>query len=119
MVDVQKGSTALPIIVVPRIGGIPVTQTEIKNNFSNKYVNEGTTPIAWTLEYQKRGESTPSTQAWDESKSTDEKIFFDMPDTFWEDWATYTILVYWTISTEKVYTELPTQITVKDLHVGI
>lgn len=118
MPEVQVGSTSRPIIIKPMIGGVSVTQTQIKNNYSNKYVDDPTTPLNFVLEYKKRGDTSPSTQNWDSAKSTDTEIFFDMPDAFWATRNTYTIMAYWTIGTEKNYTEESVQLEVKDLHKG-
>lgn len=122
MPEVQKGTTTLPILVTPRIAGVPVTQTEIKNNHSNVFVDNGSTPLSFTLEYKSR-DGTVNTQEWDESKSTENVIFFPMPDSFYADDVVWTILPFWTIvgltQTEKIYADESIQLEVKDLHDGL
>jgi len=119
MPEVQIGTTSLPILVSPRINGLLVTQTQIKNDFSNEFISDSLTPIAFTLEWKTRDSTTPTPIAWNASKSTESKIFFPMPDSFWANINTYTIMVFWTIATEKIFTDEPTQIAVKDLHKGV
>ncbi len=121
MPEAQTGSTTLPILVIPRIGGVPVTQTEIKNNFSNVFVNDGTTPLTWVLEYQER-DGTLNTQNFDDSLSTDAIIFFPVPNSFYANDVIWTLLPFWNIAgltqTEKIYTDESIMFEVKDLHLG-
>ena len=121
MPEAQTGTTTLPILVIPRIAGVPVTQTEIKNNFSNVFVSDGTTPLSFTLEYITR-EGVLQTQAWDEPQSTDSVIFFPIPDSFYESDIVWTLLPFWTIvgltQTEKIYADESVTLEVKDLHLG-
>lgn len=122
MPEVQTGSTTLPILVIPRINGVPVTQTQIKTNFSNVFIDDGQTPLTFTMEYQTRL-GTLNTQAFDASKSTDAIIFFPMPDSFYATDIIWTIIPFWTIvgltQTEKIYANEAIQLEVKDLHLGI
>lgn len=115
MVEVQKGALITPITIRPRIDGNIVTQTQIKNDFSNTFVDDATTPIAFFMESKVRGQSIV-TLAWDESKSTDSLIHFLPADAFFAEEIKYTLLFYWTIATEKVYTKIPIPLEVKDYH---
>lgn len=116
MTDIQKGTTSLPVIIKPRIEGIAVTQTAIKQNYSNRYVDDPSTPLTWTLEYRKAGSTLTSTLAFDSSKSTDTEIFFNMPDSFYAEIADWTLLVYWQIDTEKIYNDEAMTISIKEFH---
>jgi len=117
--EAQRGSTTLPILVIPRIKGVPVTQTEIKNNFSNVFVDDGSTPLTWVLEYQKRG-GTLNTQNFDAELSTDAVIFFPVPDSFYASDVIWTLLPFWQIAgisqTEKIFADESIMFEVKDLH---
>jgi len=115
MVVVQKGSLIAPIIIKPRIDGNLVTQAQIKNNFSNEFISDGMTPIAFTMESKVRGQSIV-TLAWDPAKSTETEIFFLPADSFFANEIKYTLLFFWTIATEKVYTEIPITLEIKDFH---
>jgi len=121
MVEVQIGTTFLPILMTPRIGGLPVTQTQIKNDFSNAYVDDVTTPLTFTLEYKERNDALPQTVSFDASRSTDSVIYFPIPDSFYAQNATYTVLPFWNVggpTPEKIYAAEGIQIIVKDLHKG-
>ena len=109
------GALFTPIIIKPRIDGNIVTQTQIKNNFSNTYIDDTLTPIAFTMESKVRGQ-TIATLPWDPAKSTDSEIFFIPADAFFASEIKYTLLFYWTIAAEKVYTKLPITLEVKDYH---
>ena len=109
------GALITPIIIRPRIDGNIVTQTQIKNTFSNTFVDDVTTPIAFTMESKVRGQ-TIAELAWDPSKSTDSVIYFLPADAFYASEIKYTLLFYWTIATEKVYTKIPITLEVKDYH---
>lgn len=121
MPEVQIGTTTLPILVIPRINGVPVTQTEIKNNLSNVFVDDDTTPLSFTLEYVTR-EGTLQTQVWDESQSTESIIFFPIPDSFYAVDIVWTLLPFWTIigltQIENIYAGESITLEVKDLHLG-
>lgn len=112
---VQKGSTSLPIIIVPRINGAIVTQDDIKNIFSNFFVSDATTPLSFTLEY-KEVDGVVKTVAWDSSKSAASSLFFPVPDSLYENKEEWTIAIFWEISTEKNYTLKPFHLTVDDVH---
>ena len=101
------------------IGGVPVTQTQIKNDFSNAYVDDVTTPLNFTLEYKTCDDDTPNTVNWDSAKSTESVIFFPVLDSLYAEYATYMIIPFWTIATEKIYASEPVQLVVKDLHRGV
>ena len=116
MVDVQIGTKSLPVLVRPRIDGKFVTVTDIKNNFSNFYIDDNTTPIEFFIEYKKR-ETLEVVLKWDSVKSTDSTIFFPIPNDFYTSKQNWTVLVYWTIATEKIYTIEAITISVKDLHI--
>jgi len=118
MVEVQIGSLQLPILITPRINGVPVTQTQIKNDFSNKFVSDIATPIAWTLETRTRT-GTVQLLVWNEGNSTDSVIFFQPLDSFYAVEETYTIIPFWTIDTEKIYGQESIQFKVKQLHDGV
>ncbi len=115
MVEIQVGSKQQPIIVLPRIDNKPVTVTEIKNTFSNFFVDDATTPINFVMESRTRTGSK-TTLNYDASKSSDAQIWFLPLDTFWDTVRKYTVLFYWTIDVEQVYTENPLTIDVKELH---
>ncbi len=119
MPEAQIGSTNLPINVIPRIGGVPVTQTEILASFTNQ---TGTVVLAFTLEYQER-DGTLNTQAWDETASTDSVIVFPVNDSFYANAVIWTLLPFWTVNgdnpEEKVYADESIQFAVKDLHRGL
>ncbi len=112
---VQKGSTSIPIIVIPRINKIVVTQDDIKNTFSNLFVNDSTTPLSFTLEYKAVG-GTVATQVWNSLKSGPSSIYFEVPDALYTNKEEWTIAVFWEISTEKVYVLKPYHLTVDDVH---
>lgn len=112
---VQKGSTSLPIIVVPRINGNVVTQDDIKTLFSNFFVNDATTPLAFTLEY-KAVDGTVVTVAWNPAKSGPSSLYFPVTDALYVNKEEWTIAVFWTISTEKNYVLKPFHLTVDDVH---
>ncbi len=119
MPEVQVGTKQLPIRIIPRINGVPVTQTDIKNNHTNR-----TSPVlSFTLEYKTR-EGTTQIQLFDAGKSTDSMIFFDMPDSFYANEIIYTLLPFWTVSggggpDEVIYADESIMLEVKDLHDGI
>jgi hypothetical protein len=115
MVEIQVGSTKQPIIILPRINGTPVTVTQIKNDFSNFFVDDGSTPINFFMETRTRtGTKTPL--AYDPAKSSETELWFFPDDSFYATKEKYTTLIYWTIATEKVNTETPFTIDVKELH---
>ena len=115
MVEIQVGSKQQPIILLPRIDNKPVTVTQIKNTFSNFFVSDGATPINFVMETRTRT-GTKVTLNYDVSKSSDTQIWFLPADAFWDTVRKYTALFYWTIDVEKVYTENPITIDVKELH---
>ena len=121
MPEAQTGSTTLPILVIPRIGGVPVTQTQIKNNFSNVFVDDNQTPLTWVLEYITR-DGTLNTQDFDDALSTDSVIFFPLTDSFYAVDIIWTLLPFWQIvgltQTEKIYADESIMFEVKDLHLG-
>ena len=119
MADVQRGTTSLPIIIKPRINGQIVTQTEIKNTYSNFYVNDLTTPLTWVLSYWKHGDATVATVNFDPAKSTDSVLYFTMPDSFYADYAAWSFMINWAISTEKIHSNEAIQVNVKDLYRGL
>jgi len=122
MPEAQTGSTTLPILMIPRIGGVPVTLTEIKNDFSNVFLTDFDTPFTFTLEYQERG-GPVNTQAFSAPDTTDTIVFFPVPDSFYENDVVWTLLPFWQIvgltKTEKIYADEAIMFEVKDLHLGI
>ena len=118
MVEIQLGSTQLPILVTPRINGLDVTVSQIKTQFSNFFVDDTTTPIAFTLETRTRT-GTVALLPWDPVKSTDSILFFLPLDTFYAVIETYTIIPYWTVASEKIYAQESIELVVKQLHDGI
>ena len=112
---VQKGSTGIPIIVVPRIDGQIVTQDNIKNIYSNAFISDGATPLSFTLEY-KAVDGTVLTQAWDPAKSTASSLYFPVPDSIYTNKEEWTIAVFWLIAAEKNYILKPFHLTVDDVH---
>ena len=123
MVDVQRGTTALPFLIQPRINGVIRTQKEIKEVFSNVYVDDNTTPLTWTLEYTSRNQPTPQTILFNEGKSTNETIAFDIPNSFYADYNIWVIMIRWNIVglllTEQIYTNEAIQVEIKDLQLGL
>ncbi|KKN76249.1 hypothetical protein LCGC14_0372750 [marine sediment metagenome] len=115
MVEVQKGAKITPITIRPRIDGNIVTQTQIKNDFSNQFVDDITTPINFFMESKVRGQSLVDL-AWDPALSTDSLIHFLPADAFYANEIKYTLLFFWTIANEKVYTKIPITLEVKDYH---
>jgi len=115
MVEIQVGSKQQPVIHLPRIDGKPVTVTEIKNNFSNFFVSDGQTPINFVMESRTR-DGNKVTLNYDVSKSSETEIWFLPADSFWTTVQKYTVLFYWTIDIEQVYTENPLIVDVKELH---
>ena len=115
MVEIQVGSKQQPIIILPRIDGNAVTVQNIKDNFSNFFINNGSTPINFVMETRTRL-GNKVTLNYDVAKSSETEIWFLPLDTFWESIQKYTTLFYWTIAVEKVYTENPITIDVKELH---
>jgi hypothetical protein len=122
MTEVQIGSTFLPIKIKPHIGGVAVTQQNIKDNFSNLYVDDPTTPLTWVLEWKRRTDTAFTSVAYDAALTTETEIYFDMPDTFWANIQKYTVLVAWVVTglgkVEKIYNEEEFTIDVRDLHKG-
>lgn len=112
---VQVGSENFPIIIVPRIDGKIVTQSQIKSEYSNTFVDDNTTPLSFTLEYKKINEPA-QTLVWDSGKSSDSKIFFQVPNSVYAEKANYTIIVFWKIGLEKIYTLKPYHLQVEDVH---
>ena len=115
MVEIQVGSKQQPIILIPRINGVDETVTRIKTVFSNFFISDGATPIDWQLEFRTRT-GVKQLIAFDPTKSTDTQIYFFPPDTFYESVVKYTVLFFWTIGIEKVYSDSPVTVDVKDLH---
>jgi len=115
MVEIQVGSKQQPIIMLPRIDGKPETVTRIKSVFSNFFVSDGATPIDWKMETRTRT-GAKATINFDVAKSTDTQIFFFPPDSFYDTVQKYTVLFFWTIDIEKVYSEIPITVDVKELH---
>lgn len=114
--EVQKGTTRLPIFVKPRIDGKFVTVTQIKNDYSNFYVDDTTTPLNFFMEYRQEGQTTSTVVAWDQTKSTNTILYFLPSDSLYASVAKYTVLFFWTCLLEKIYTEEPETIDVKELH---
>lgn len=126
MVDVQRGTLKLPILIQPRINGVVVTQLQIKSTFSNAFIDDSTTPLTWTLEYSSRAVPTPVEVLYNAGKSTDNTIFFDIPDVFYADYNLWTIMIFWkvtdnpvTSTLEQIYSNEAIQIDVKDLQLGL
>jgi len=115
MVEIQVGSKQQPIIMLPRIDGVAVTVQNIKDNFSNFFVDNGTTPINFVMETKTRTGAKVLLN-YDVAKSSETEIWFLPLDTFWDTVQKYTALFYWTIAVEKVYTENPITIDVKEIH---
>lgn len=112
---VQIGTRLLPIIVTPRIDGKVVTQTEIKAK-STGYVDDNNTPLRFGLEIKQRNEAILTLQ-WDETKSSNSAIFFQVPDSVYASAAVYTVTCFWTVGTsEKIYALAPYHLTVEDIH---
>ncbi len=115
MVEIQVGSLQQPIIMIPRINGVPETVTRIKSVFSNFFVSDVATPIDWKLEHRTRT-GAKTLISFDSGKSTDTQIFFFPPDAFYATVEKKTLLFFWTIGVEKVYSSIPITVDVKELH---
>ena len=115
MVEIQVGSKQQPLIIIPRIAGNVVTVTQIKDDFSNFFIDDGQTPINFVMETRTRT-GNKVTLNYDAGKSSDTEIWFLPADAFWDTVQKYTALFYWTIAVEKVYTENPITLDVKELH---
>jgi len=113
--EIQVGSLQQPIIIKPRINGVTETQNRIKTVFSNFFVSDGATPIDWKAEFRTR---TGSKQlvTFDNVRSTETEIYFFPADSFWATVEKFTVLFYWTIGVEKVYTEDAITMDVKEIH---
>ena len=120
MVKVQVGTTFLPVRLTPRISGLAVLVSQIKNVYSALYVSDALTPISFVMEYTPDGGGTPQTITWNPALSTDSQVYFPVPDAFYSAVETWIVVFYWTItngpSTEKIYTENYLTIQVLDLH---
>ena len=119
MPEAQKGIKQLVIFAKPRIGGIVRTQTDIKNNFSNFFVSDGATPLTWSLEFRD-SKGVVTTLLLDSGLSTDSLLYFLPTNTFWDTFASYTVMLFWEIGVdlEKIYSENSIQLQIKDLHDG-
>ncbi len=119
MPEVQKGIKKLVIFAKPRIGGLVKTQTQIKNDFSNFFVNDASTPLTWSLEFTD-SKDVVTTLAFDGALSTDTTLYFLPTNTFWDTLESYTVLLFWEIGTdlEKIYSDEAIQLVVKNLHKG-
>jgi len=112
---VQIGTTALPIRITPRIGGLVVTQQNIKDIYSNHFVSDIATPLTWVLEY-KAVNGAVATVTFDSGLSGPSSIYFTMPDSFYADKEEWTFEVAWKIATEKIYMLRSVKISVIDEH---
>jgi len=115
MVEIQLGSKALPIIILPTIDGNAVTVQQIKDDFSNYFVSDGATPINFILERKTRDDAKVDL-SYNATKSSETEIWFEPPDSVYATIDKFTCVVYWTIGIEKVPTTNPFTIDVKDLH---
>jgi|SRR5579872_652785 len=122
MPRVQFNSVNFPLLLTPRIDGVPVTQTQIKNDFSSSFVSDLLTPLDFYAEFTDRlGNVT--TFPWSADQSSDTEIFFPINDSFYQTVKKYSLLVYWTVSDassgippypilERIYTSFPTSFAV-------
>jgi len=122
MPEIQKGSTSRVIFASFRINELIITRGDIKTTFSNFFVDNGSTPLVLNLEFQDES-GVVTTLIEDESKSspvgdTATKFYFRITDSLIADPRTYTIIPFWTTSTEKIYADNAIQLIVKDLHKG-
>ena len=115
MVEVQIGSQALPIIILPTIDGKAVTVQQIKDDFSNYFVSDQVTPINFIFEYKTRTGNKVEL-SYNAAKSSETEIWFEPPDIVYADIEIFTCVIYWTIGIEKVPTTNPFNLDVKDLH---
>lgn len=120
----QLGSVNLPNLLTPRIGGNPVTVTQIKTIYSSAWVSDPTTPLDFWLEYADRL-GTKVQLKWDSTKSSDSLIYIPIPDALYQTIAKYSVVWYWTVSNlvptviEKIFVEQPNVLEVIDQHVEI
>jgi len=121
--EVEVGTVQLPFYVIPRISGKKVTVTQIKEQYSNFWVNDTDTPISFFIEYSDRN-GVKQTIEYDPSKSEDHVLYFLPPDAFYEDIKVLTLLFYWLVTDdddppaelEKIYTMEPLILDIKELH---
>lgn len=119
--QVQTGTKFLPILLTPRIKGKAVKVSDIKSTYSGKFISDALTPLKFFLEREERGQAPVSIE-WDSVTSTDDKIYFSVPDSVYATEKTYTIIFYWTVSDliptvlEKIFTENSITLEVLDLH---
>ena len=122
MVEIQKGSTSRVFFVSFRVDNKVITRGDIKTTYSNFFIDDGSTPLILFLEFQdEAGNITTVTE--DASKSDPAgdpatKHYFAPSDTLFATPITYTIIPYWTTSTEKIYADNAIQVIVKDIHKG-
>lgn len=125
MPQIQIGTQNLPLIVEPRINKTPRTVTWIKDNQSYLYINDDVTPMVFGLEYMKRGDTEPELVMWDEDKSTDNTLYFPVPDTFYAEPVKWSLMIFWQVTKEdppnpdiieKIYIENAIALEVKDIN---
>lgn len=122
MVEVQKGSTSRVIFTTFRVKDVIITKGDIKTVYSNFFVSDGATPLLLFLQFKDEAGNITNV-AEDPTKSVPSgdaatKFFFVPADTIWADPRTYTIIPFWTISTEKIFADNAIQVIVKDIHKG-
>ena len=120
MPKVHIGTIFLPILLTPRIDGLAVKVSDIKNTYSGKYISDVLTPLDFHLEYEVRG-GTPQVIDWDPTSSTDSLTYFPVPDAVYASEITYSVIFFWTVkSGSNVIEKIPTQnklvLEVLDLH---
>lgn len=123
--QVEINSISVPVLVTPRINGIPVTVTQIKTIYSAKFVDNTTTPLSFYLEYRDAvGSDSIVTILWDPTKSSDSQLFFPIPDSLYQNENKYSILFFWLVTDnamppanlEKIYVEQALVLEVLNLH---
>lgn len=112
---VQIGTTSLPIRITPRIGGQVVTQDNIKNIYSNFFIDDGQTPLTWVFEYKAVGVAV-QTISFTSGLSGPSSIYFPIPDSFYAAKEEWTFEVAWKIANEKIYMLRSVKISVVDEH---
>jgi len=122
MPEIQKGSTSRAIFASFRVNNVIITKGDIKSTYSNFFVDDGSTPLLLFLQFQDETGVTVNLSE-DASKSSPAgdlatKFFFLITDSLIATPRTYTILPFWTTSSEKIFADNAVQLIVKDIHKG-
>jgi len=123
MVEIQSGSTSRVIFASFRVKDVIITRGDIKTTYSNFFVDDGTTPLVLSLQFQDK-DGNKSNLVEDQSKAqpavgdTATKFYFLITDSLVATPKTYTVIPFWTTSSEKIFADEAIQLIVKDKHKG-